>query len=185
METISKHIEDNDEFLRLSQVISQFPRIHNKIKNDFVTLLETTELNKEDTDKFITLCRACIKGFFSLIEADIYYYNLFDSYEGYKDRQPFLERFKKTFKQICTTWKREELHSQYFDLNLNDIKSLKVMRDRLIHPKELIDIIDPTDKTFEFVKLSFKNYDEFVNSLMSNFFISTKLPFDITGRRLT
>lgn len=185
METISKHIEDNEEFWRLSQVFFYFPRIHNKIRKDFAILLETAELSKEDTDKFQTLCRACIKGFFSLIEADIYYYNLFDSYQGYKDRQAFLEKFKKTFKQICTTWKREELHGQYFDQNLSYIEALKEIRDKLIHPKALNDIIDPNTETFELIKLSFRNYDEFVNSLMNNFFISTKLQFDITGRRLT
>lgn len=150
-----------------------------------MTLLETTDLHKDDTDKFMTLCRASIKSFFSLIEADIYHYNIFDSYKGYNDRQAFLEKFKKTFRQICTTWKREELHKQYFDLNLNDIKTLKEIRDKLIHPKVFSDIIDPTDKTFEMVRAGFKNYDEFINTIMSNFFISTKLPFDITGRRLT
>jgi hypothetical protein len=176
MDTHDKYIPDQKDFWSLVPLIVTFPKVHNTIKADFKILLEITELSKDDTIKFQTLCRSCIKSLFSLIEADIYYYNLFDAYDGYNDKHGFFDRFKKTFKQICKTWNRHELQQEYFRTKLEDLKELKVIRDRLIHPKKFEDIVEPTPDLFEKVNVVFNDYDAFILEIMSNFFISTTLP---------
>lgn len=122
------------------------------------------------------LCRTCIRNLFSLIEADIYYYNLFDSYPDYDDKHKFFDRFKKTFKQICKTWNREKLQEEYFQSKLSDLKEVKDLRDKLTHPKEIDHIINPTEEVFNKVKTVFNDYDNFISTIMSNFFFSTRLP---------
>ena len=176
METNDKFIADQNEFWKLFPLISKFPRLHNTIKDDFVLLLKLTEEFKADTEKFEMLCRTCIKNLFSLIEADIYYYNLFDSYENYNDRDKFFDKFKKTFKQICKTWNRQELQQIHFTSKLADLKELKGLRDKLTHPKEIEHIVKPTVDTFNKVTKVFNDYDIFVLTIMSNFFFSTKIP---------
>lgn len=100
MEPRCKVIATEEEFLRLIPFVKTFPIIHNKLKDDFILLLKITEDHKDQTDKFYTLSRLCIKNLFALVEADIHYYNVFDMYEGYNDRDDFIKRFKETFKQI-------------------------------------------------------------------------------------
>ncbi len=177
METNDKFVADQNEFWKLMPIVSKFPRLHNTIKADFVLLLTLTDESKSHTGKFEMLCRTCVKNLFSLIEADIYYYNLFDSYEGYDDRDKFFEKFKKTFKQICKTWNRQELQENYFASKLADLKYLKEFRDKLTHPKEVEHIIKPTDDTFNKVIRAFNDYDTFFSTIMSNFFFSTTIPF--------
>lgn len=174
--TNDKFIPDENDFWKLMPIISKFPRLHNKIKADFVLLLELTEQSKNDTAKFEMLCRTSIKNLFSLIEADIYYYNLFDSYQDYDDRDKFFDKFKKTFKQICKTWNRQELQQEYFAAKLGDLKELKELRDKLTHPKEVEDIIQASDNTFNKVTKVFTDYDTFFSAIMSNFFFSTTIP---------
>ncbi len=176
MDTNDKFIPDQNEFWALMPIIRKFPRLHNTIKGDFVLLLELTEQNINDEAKFDMLCRTCIKNLFSLIEADIYYYNLFDSYQDYDDRDRFFDKFKKTFKQICKTWKREKLQEEYFQAKLADLKEIKDLRDKLTHPKEIEHIIKPTEETLNKVKKVYSDYDTFITTIMSNFFFSTTLP---------
>lgn len=176
MDTKDKFIPDQNQFWALLPLIRNFPRIHNKLKADFQNLMEVTENHKSDTPEFKTLCRACLKNLFSLIEADIFYYNLFDKYKEYDDRHNFLDRFKKTFKQICKTWDREDLQKEYFDSKLSILKELKTIRDRLTHPKEIEDIWEPNDQDFFKVKTAFKDYDNLISTIMSNFFFSTSIP---------
>ncbi len=177
METNDKFISDPNEFRKLLQLIQKFPRLHNTIRDDFLLLLKMTEELKADTEKFETLCRTCIKSLFSLIEADIYYYNLFDAYVGYSDKENFFDKFKKTFKQICTTWNRQELQQNYFTTKLADLKELRSLRDKLIHPKAIEHIIKPTPDTFHKVTKVFNDYDTFISTIMSNFFFRTVIPF--------
>jgi hypothetical protein len=178
METNDKFISDENEFLALLPLVSKFPRIHNAIKSDFKVLLEITESHKNDPNKYSALGRVCIRNLFSLIEADIYYYNLFDSYPGYEDRHGFFVRFKKTFKQICKTWNREVLQQEYFQTKLSELKELKEIRDKLTHPKQPEDIIQITEPLFIKVKRVFSDYDSFITTIMSNFFISTTIPIE-------
>ncbi len=165
-----------EEFLNLVTLFDTFPPLHNSIANDFKTLLQITHEHKPDALKFRALCRACIRGLFSLMEADIFYYNKFDKYTGYDDRSPFLQKFKKTFVQICATWERQELQKDYFATSLDLLISLKNLRDKLVHPKQIDDLNLPTEQTLNNVTQAFEEYDAFVKNLMTNFFIKTDVP---------
>src|SRR6266478_3722233 len=112
METRSKIFTDEKQFWELMPFISKFPPIHNKLSADFKLLIQITEEQINDTAKFQTLCRACLRNLFSIIEADIFYFNLFDKYDNYDDKHHFTDKFKKTFKQICKTWNREDLQKE-------------------------------------------------------------------------
>ncbi|WP_114789956.1 hypothetical protein U0035_11575 [Niabella yanshanensis] len=177
METNDKFIPDEKEFWKLLPLLSKFPRLHNTIKKDFELLLKLTEESECNPENFAMLCRTSIRNLFSLIEADLYYYNLFDSYEGYDDGHKFFDKFKKTFKQICKTWNRQELQEKYFSSKLAELKELKYLRDKLTHPKEIEHIIAPTKDTFIKVKKVYNDYDVFISTIMGNFFISTTIPF--------
>jgi hypothetical protein len=172
-----KHIPDQKDVMSLLPHLKGFQDVHSTINSDFKVLLQITEQSADDAIKFETLCRSCIRSLFALIEADIYYYNLFDSYEGYNDKHAFFDRFKKTFKQICKTWNRQGLQEEYFATKLESLRELKVVRDKLIHPKSPEDIIAPSPELFNKINMVFEDYDSFILIIMSNFFISTTLPF--------
>jgi hypothetical protein len=162
--------------LTMMPIFSKFPRLHNQLKDDFNTMLEIAETLKNDLGKFRAQCNACIKGFFSMIEADLFYYNLFDPYKGYDDRDPFFQKFKDTFKQICKTWDRENLQEEYFSRSLQLLKVLKEKRDKLNHPKDIIDIASTSIADLEKVKIVFAEYDTFFSNIMENFFIKAVVP---------
>jgi hypothetical protein len=176
MNPIRKHISDNQEFWRIVKVITKFPKFHNSIKADFELLLVLIEQNTQNIEIFEMLTRTGIKNLFALIEADIYYYNLIDNYKDYDDRDKFFCKFKKTFKQICKTWDKENLQKTYFSSKFSDLKDLKEIRDALTHPKRIDDIIKPTKETFDKLKNAYKAYDDFILEIMSNFFIGTEIP---------
>jgi hypothetical protein len=174
----SKVISDQKEFLSLLTLVKTFPKIHNSLKEDFHLLISITESRIDQSNEFHTLCRACIKNLFSIIEADIFYYNLFDKYAEYDDLDTFIDKFKKTFKQICKTWDREPLRKKYFDTQIHQLLELRGLRNRLLHPKEIIDLFDPAESDFIKVKDAFQAYDEFITSIMSNFFIEGQLTYE-------
>ena len=178
MEPKSKIITDKDQFLVLMPLMAKFPKIHNNLKSDFDLLIEITEQQKTDTSQFRTLCRACLSNLFSVIEADIFYFNLFDKYDEYYDKHHFLDKFKNTYKQICKTWDREDLQKEYFSSKLEDLKALKTLRDKLLHPKEIEDLIEPSFDDFEKIKHVFQDYEKFFLTIMSNFFFNIQIPFD-------
>ncbi|MDB5117050.1 MAG: hypothetical protein JWQ79_2542 [Mucilaginibacter sp.] len=176
METISKSVT-NEEFNKLMPLVQKFPVLHNKLKNDFLTLLNLTEQQQHDSDTFKTLTRVCLLTLFTVIEADLFYYNLFDKYEGYKDSHPFLRKFSNTFDKICLTWKREDLKKEYFENNLASLNTLRDLRNKLTHPKEVQHFIEPTQADYNDIKAVFTAYDTFFSAIMSNFFFETKIPF--------
>ncbi|MBO9684405.1 MAG: hypothetical protein J7502_17350 [Flavisolibacter sp.] len=158
------------------QLMGKFQRVHNNIRPDFILLLQITEEHKYDDKKFDALYRACVTRFFTLIEADIYGLNQLDMYEGYDDKKDrFIEKFKETYKQICQTWNKEDLQKKYFDSKLQGLIELKRKRDELVHPKELIHLSKATENDFNILKGVFKDYDKFINDLMNDFFVSTKM----------
>lgn len=174
-DSVAKELKSQAELYALMPFLSKFSKIHNRLKNDYSVLLALTEQYSPDSTEFKILCRNAIKGLFSIMEADIHYYNIFDQYPGYKDRDKFMTRFKKTFVQVCTTWKREELQQKYFSDNLEQLKKLKQVRDLLTHPKEIEHICDPTLQDFNEIKGAFYRYDQFVLDIMSNFFFSVNI----------
>jgi hypothetical protein len=171
----SKEYNNLEEMFAAVQIMSKFQRIHNLIRPDFLLLLQITEEQKADEQRFDALYRACLTRFFTLIEADIYGLNELDMYEGYDDKKDrFIEKFKETYKQICTTWNKQELQKEYFDTKLQSLKELKKKRDDLVHPKMLEHIHKSSEEDFKKLKTAFENYDKFINDLMNDFFVSTK-----------
>ena len=156
----------------------KFQGIHNIIQPDFLILLKITEEQKLNEKEFDALYRACLTRFFTLIEADIYGLNQLDMYDGYDDKKDrFIEKFKETYKQICKTWNKVDLQKQYFDSKLQGLVELKKKRDELVHPKELDHIHKASELNFQVLKAVFKDYDNFINDLMNDFFLRTTIPF--------
>ncbi len=171
----SKKFDNSDDFRIANLALNDYQRRHNLIRKDYELLLELTELNKEEQDKFDTLYRASLKGFLSLIESDIYGLNQIDKYEGYSDKHNFEEKFKKTFKRICQTWNKEEIIKEYLDTKYSKLKVLKNKRDRLIHPKKTDDIVKANFDVFIELKEGFNDYTKMLHSIMDGFFISIEI----------
>ncbi len=163
---------DNSEFLKTRIAMSEFQKIHNIIRKDYIELINVTEKHKSIKKEFDSLYRACLKGLFSIIEADIFGLNNLDKYEGYSDKHSFEEKFKKTFKQVCKTWNKAELQKKYFDGKYRKMKELKQKRDELIHPKKIEHLHEANESEFEILKDVFNDYNLFINSLMDDFYIS-------------
>ena len=175
-----KEYNNLDDVFAAAQIMSKFQRIHNVIRPDFLILLKITEEQKSNEKEFDALYRSCLTRFFTLIEADIYGLNKLDVYDKYDDKKDrFIEKFKETYKQICKTWKKEELQKKYFDSKLEELTNLKKKRDNLVHPKELDHIYKASDIEFNRVKKAFEDYDIFINALMNDFFVGIKLDSSI------
>ncbi len=180
MSNHTKQYDNLNEMLLAAQTMGKFQRIHNVIRPDFMLLLKITEEQKSNEKEFDALYRACLTRFFTLIEADIYGLNQLDMYDGYDDKKDrFIENFKETYKQICKTWKKEEIQKKYFDSKLQGLVELKKKRDELVHPKELEHIHKASEKDFKTIKSVFEDYYKFINDLMNDFFLSTTVPFKI------
>lgn len=180
MSNHTKQYDNLNEMLLAAQTMGKFQRIHNVIRPDFMLLLKITEEQKSNEKEFDALYRACLTRFFTLIEADIYGLNQLDMYDGYDDKKDrFIEKFKETYKQICKTWKKEEIQKKYFDSKLQGLVELKKKRDELVHPKELEHIHKASEKDFKTIKSVFEDYYKFINDLMNDFFLSTTVPFKI------
>lgn len=171
-----KQYKNLDDMLAAAQAMSKFQGIHNVIRRDYLELLRITEEHKSNEKDFDTLYRASLIRFFTLIEADIYGLNQLDAYEGYDDKKDrFIDKFKKTFKQICKTWNKEQLQKNYFDSKLKSLTDLKKKRDELVHPKEQEHIHKASDNEFATLNNVFGDYDKFMNDLMNDFFLSTTI----------
>jgi len=162
MSNNSKKYDNSDEFQER----------HNLIRKDYGLLLEITGLHQNEPDKFDTLYRASLKGFLSLIESDIYGLNQIDQYDGYSDKHNFEDKFKKTFKKICQTWKKEEIINEYLDTKYAKLKGLKNKRDKLIHPKKTSDIVCASVNVFDELREGFQDYTKMLHLIMNGFFIS-------------
>jgi len=173
----SKKYENLNEMFVAVQAMNKFQSIHNVIRKDYIVLLKTTGGNISTVVTFDALYRASLRSLFSLIEADIYALNKLDQYSGYADRDTFNDKFKKTFTQIATTWKKEAIKNEYFDSNLKELKELKKMRDELVHPKEIAHIHKASESDFQKLKKVFNEYDTFINDLMNNFFLNSTVSF--------
>ncbi|TCD27417.1 hypothetical protein EZ456_09480 [Pedobacter psychrodurus] len=175
MSNHSKEYNNIDEMLIASQTMRNYQLMHNAIRNDYIVLLEITGKSQENQKSFDALYRACIISMFSLVESDIYGLNVLDPYPNYSDKHDFTSKLEKTFKQISRTWEKEEIKQQYFYSCKPQLKVLKRMRDEIIHPKEISHIHIATETKFKELKAVFNDYDSFINDLMNNFFLSTKI----------
>ncbi len=179
MEYKSKKYEDFFEMLDAAKKMSQFQSIHNILRKDYLELLKITQNNIQKEEPFNTLYRASLRSLFSLIEADIYGLNQLDAYFNYNDRHSFLTKFKNTFKQIAKTWNKEDIQKKYFDSKLKSLIDLKKMRDELVHPKEISHLHKASSQNFDTLQNVFYDYDKFMNELMNNFFIESKVPLSL------
>jgi len=178
MSNHSKEYNNINEMLIATQAMRNYQLMHNVIRNDYIELLELTEKNQANQKSFDALYRACISSMFSLVESDIYGLNTLDPYPNYHDKCNFIGKFEKTFKQISKTWEKEDIQRKYFQSCKPQLKVLKKMRDEIIHPKK-IEHIHPASKIkFKELKLIFNDYDNFMNDMMNNFFLSTRIKFD-------
>lgn len=171
----SKAFKDKEEFRKANIALNDFQKRHNIIRKDYELLLVITETFQNENEKFNSLYRASLKGFFSLIESDIFGLNQIDPYESYSDRHCFEDKFKKTFKQICQTWKKNEIIQQYLDSKYGGLKTIKNKRDKLVHPKTTEDIIIASKEEFLELKTVFEDYTKMLHSIMNNFFISINI----------
>jgi hypothetical protein len=177
METKSKRVSLEDFIPKVRQMTT-FQKMHNTLYKDYATLLEITDSLKADQEKYATLGRTCIRNILSLMESDIFYFNLVDPYKNYEDRHAFVSKFKSTFKQICTTWQWTDVRKEYNDTKLKTLLEVKELRDRLVHPKQPTDIVEIDEAVMKKVREAFEDYETFIRKLMSNFFISTSIPMD-------
>lgn len=152
---MSKHVKtytDYAEFIEAGNRLTKYQQIHNIIRKDYQALLKITEEHKIIKIEFDTLYRSCLKGLFSMIEADVYGLNGLDAYKDYNDRDSFENKFKNTFKQVGITWKKADRVRQYLDSKWLGLMELRKLRDQLIHPKELEHIHKANETAFEKVK---------------------------------
>lgn len=168
----SKKFDNSDDFRKAYYTMTEYQKRHNLIRKDYFLLLEITEFYQGESDKFDTLYRASLKGFLSLIESDIYGLNQIVQYDGYSDKHCFEDKFKKTFKKICQTWKKEAIIKEYLNNKYAKLKLLKNKRDSLIHPKKTTDIVCATVDLLNELKEGFQDYTEMLHSIMVGFNIS-------------
>ncbi len=125
----NKYIDGEKEFYRIGNELINFSGIHKEIKEDFKTLILLTKVHKENHFEFNALFRACVRGIFTINEAVIYYFNIIDPYKNYSDNDRFIDKLKKTFKKIGSTFGKEEIIKEYFDTKLEDLIKLKLIRE--------------------------------------------------------
>ena len=107
--------EDNDEILKTKRILGEFDIIHHELLRDLLSLISITMKHRDKPDEYNSMFRSIVRGFFSLIEADLYYLNVLDTYTNYIDRKYFYIKLKKTFKQVAKTLEREAIQKKYFD----------------------------------------------------------------------
>ncbi len=127
--------------------------------------------------EFDALYRACLKGLFSLIEADIYGLSKLDPYESYSDGNDFKSKFKRAFKYVCKIRNKTEIQKKYFDSKYRELKDLRNKRDELTHPKEIEHIHKANELEFKKVKRVFNDYKDFIDNLMDGYSNSVDLKF--------
>lgn len=170
----TKYYNSLKEFQNAQLILNNYQKTHNIIRNDYLNLIELTFSSQNDQRQFNSLYRACLRELFSLIESDLYNLNRLDNYKGYSDRDKFMNKFKKTFKQICRTWKKTDLQKTYFNKKLEYLLKIKTERDRITHPKSTKDFKTTSLEDFNNFKRVFEDYDNFINKIMDGFFIGMK-----------
>ena len=151
-----------------------FQRVHNELRKDFEMVYELTKTKVNNIEIARPLIRGCIKEFFSLMEADIFLLNQFNSYAGYNERHDFRKKFKKTFRHHAKTFSKQ---AEVLKFNSSHFKQLiiqKNKRDEVTHPKGRESIrVDETN--LEDIYNLFTKYNTFISESMTNVFVSTKI----------
>lgn len=153
--------------LEMMQRLGQFQLLHNELSKDFLELYRATIASIEAGNKSSELIRSCIREFFSLVEADIFYLNYLVPYDGYDDKHAILDKFKKTYKSHCIFHDKMDLYRKFVDNNFADFKNLKIKRDEITHPKNKDSITVDRHLLDMTYKLSVA-YTKFVNDAMTD-----------------
>lgn len=177
MEKPTKFYNSIKELQRAATILKNYQKTHNIIRNDYIELLNLAESLLGNENQFNALYRACMRELFSLIESDLFGLNQLDKYNGYKDQEGLVKKFEKTFVQISQTWSKNDLWKGYFDEKFENLKKIKIERDRTTHPKKPEDFKQISLSDFNILKAIFHDYDNFINELMNGFFIGLKLPY--------
>jgi hypothetical protein len=171
----TKYVGNFNDFIEVSKRMNEFQTIHNIIRNEYIELLKLTEAVTANQDQFNALYRACLRELFSLIEADLYGFNQIDAYQGYRDHEKFVKKFKHTFDHVADIWQKSEVKESYFLKELDSLLRVKHDRDKTTHPKSKTDFNKVSGSSFTNLKNVFYSYDSFMNALMNDFFVSVKI----------
>lgn len=164
-----------DQLFPLVQKMRIMQRTHNTLAKDFETLVEIAKENVEKENRIQPLIRACIKEFFSLVEADLYLINQYLPYDGYDKKEALNKKFKKTYRHHSRSFKKQALQFQYQSKSYGRLYQLKLKRDAIVHPKGL-ETIDVKAADLEEVVAVYEEYRNYIMQLMSNIGFSVELP---------
>jgi len=116
----------------------------------------------------------------TLIEADVYLYNQYNPYEGFDDSDAILDKFKKTFKHHGKEFNKRDSVIAFCSKWFEHLKAIKVIRDRVTHPKSMAFIqVSPDDLNLTFKV--YKAYTNFVSEIMTGTALSIKITL---GKRI-
>lgn len=169
-----KYYDNLKEFEEARQLLHNYKRTYVILRNDLLNLIDLAIKCKEDKKAFNALYRACLKGLFSLISYDISYLDRLDAYPDRSDSEKFLGRFKKTFKQICTTWEKLDLLEDYSGSELERLRTMEIKKDRIADPRNPTDLGTATFEDLDLLRLFYGRYDTFHKKVMEGFFIGIK-----------
>jgi hypothetical protein len=175
-ESKTKQFDNLQDMLKASEVLPKFSKLHNKMKDSFNGLIEITKSFDGRDAEYKILIKTCLIDLFGLIEADIFYYNTIDNHAQQDEKIDFNEKMKLTFDQIATTFGKEEIVDEYFRTQMQLVRKLRKKRNKQVHPKEVVHLLDPTKRDLNDIIFCFEKYDELINGIMSNFFFSTTIP---------
>lgn len=159
----------------------EFQALHYELRKDFGELYKITAISINNGNDCPELIRACLREFFSLIEADVFFLNYIDSYDEYDDHDSFVKKFKKTYTYHCKKHDRYHLYKDLVEKHFGTFKDLKRKRDLITHPKSAEDLkVD--NELFVKTYTMFKTYVDFVANLMNKTGIS--MSFNTLGEGL-
>lgn len=163
-----ENFEDDRKILR------NYQKTRNILFTDYSNLLSLTLNVKDDQKAFNALYRACSRELFTLIEFDLFSLNQLDNYTDYSDKENFLLKFEKTFKQICLTWEKTDLLEDYFGEKTERLGYIKTERDKMTRPENPKAIKMNTVDDLRQLKLVFNEYKAFMNKILNGLFIGMK-----------
>jgi len=171
-----------DDAYDIMFAMMHFQNVHNELRKDFLSIYNITVATAIESELHSPLIRSCIKELFTLIEADVYLYNQYNPYADFKETDSILDKFKKTFKHHGKEFNKIETVIAFNSKWFKHVKNIKILRDRITHPKGKSFIQVSLDD----LKLTFIVYDaytNFVNEIMTGTALSVKLPIDILFNR--
>ena len=169
------HVSNSDMF-KLMKLMREFQLVHNELRKDYLKIYDLVQGSKHNAEQTPPLIRACLKELFSLMEADIYLYNKWNPYPGYFDRESFLTKFKRTYKNHAATFPNENravLDSGYKSRYIELLVALLRKRDAVTHPKGL-GSIRLNDSDLQQIHTLYERYTDFIKEMFVNVLVEVK-----------